>query len=147
MVYLRLANGGIVSITIPFILIGEGESGKTSLIKAMESGSSPKISEDKRTVGIDMSTIDWTDMDDGFELHVKDMAGQAIYGISNQLWLVPRAVYLLVWRIKSGLASLDDELAGLRLRAHGTGRGQLAQLARQLADPPRLLLLRRADEQ
>ena len=39
----------------------------------------------------------------GLEFKIKDLAGQAVYGISNQFFLVERALFVLVWRIVPNL--------------------------------------------
>jgi hypothetical protein len=70
-------------------------------------GKSAKIHEDKRTVGIDLKTWDLS-KEEGLIFHVKDLAGQAVYAMTNQFFLVPRAVYLLVWRVDKG-KSIDTE--------------------------------------
>jgi GTPase SAR1 family protein len=105
----RLEHGGILNTDFEMITIGNGEAGKTSVIRAMmnENGTSEKIHEDKRTVGIDLKTWDLTKQE-GLVFHIKDLAGQAVYTLTNQYFLVRRAIYLLVWRVDKGKSSSHD---------------------------------------
>ncbi len=97
--YLQSARvDGILNTDFEMITIGNGEAGKTSVIRAMMNGTSEKIHEDKRTVGIDLKTWDLT-KEEGLIFHIKDLAGQAVYSLTNQYFLVRRAIYLLVWRV------------------------------------------------
>ena len=78
-------------------LIGDGEAGKTSVFRALQSpnNAAERIGVDQRTVGIDTEL--WRA---GPSLHfqVFDLAGQAVYETTHQFFLQQRAVYLLVWR-------------------------------------------------
>jgi GTPase SAR1 family protein len=106
----RVEHGGILNTDFEMITIGNGEAGKTSVIRAMMKGTSEKIHEDKRTVGIDLTTWDLT-KEEGLVFHIKDLAGQAVYTLTNQFFLVRRAIYLLVWRVDKGKSiSSDTEL-------------------------------------
>jgi GTPase SAR1 family protein len=98
---------GHVSKHMTLFLIGDGESGKTSTIKALRSHCdvSEPIQEDKRTVGIDIS--EWSPAGADFTFKIFDLAGQAVYGRTHQLFLQRRAVYMLVWRPHTSLL-LDD---------------------------------------
>jgi GTPase SAR1 family protein len=100
----RVEHGGILNTDFEMITIGNGEAGKTSVIRAMMNGTSEKIHEDKRTVGIDLKT--WKE--EGLVFHIKDLAGQAVYTLTNQFFLVRRAIYLLVWRVDKGKSSSHD---------------------------------------
>jgi GTPase SAR1 family protein len=97
--YLKSARvDGILNKHFEMITIGKGEAGKTSVIRALMNGTSEEIHEDKRTVGIDLKTWDLT-KEEGLKFHIKDLAGQAVYTLTNQYFLVRRAIYLLVWRV------------------------------------------------
>jgi len=105
--YLKSAlvkHGGMLNTAVEMIAIGNGESGKTSIIRALMHGTSEKIHEDKRTVGIDLKTWDLSEEED-LVFHIKDLAGQAVYSLTNQFFLVQRAIYLLVWRVDKGKSS------------------------------------------
>jgi hypothetical protein len=94
---------GTVSTRMTLFLLGDGEAGKTSVFRALKSaeGRAERIREDTRTVGID--TEDWTPEIEGagegtLAFRVLDLAGQAVYEMTHQFFLLQRAVYLLVWR-------------------------------------------------
>jgi GTPase SAR1 family protein len=106
--YLKSARvDGILNTDFEMITIGNGEAGKTSVIRAMMKGTSEKIHEDKRTVGIDLKTWDLT-KEEGLIFHIKDLAGRAVYTLTNHFFLVRRAIYLLVWRVDKGKSSSHD---------------------------------------
>jgi GTPase SAR1 family protein len=101
--YLRAQKESKCSTSIELIFIGNGESGKTSVKMAImsESNRSASISEHERTLGVDLDT--WKP-DEKSELYfnIKDLAGQSVYSLSNQFFLVKRAIYVLVWRVERG---------------------------------------------
>ena len=108
MTYLRLAdpkNGGKANKKIELILIGRGESGKTSLKDALIKGKAAIIAEDNRTVGIALTEWDLTKEASGLIFNIEDLAGQAVYGLTNQFFLVPRAIFVLVWRVLPKMAT------------------------------------------
>jgi GTPase SAR1 family protein len=102
--YLRLARpeeGGMFSNTIELILVGRSETGKTSVIRSLQQGKSEKIEEDRRTVGIDLLRWDLSDIPNalGLKFNVRDLAGEAIYRLSHQYFMVKKALFVLVWRV------------------------------------------------
>jgi tetratricopeptide (TPR) repeat protein len=94
-------DGEVNSVTTLF-LIGDGESGKTSVLRALRSpeNHADRIREDMRTVGIDTESWIANSTGGGPSTHfqVFDLAGQAVYETTHQVFLQQRAVYLLVWR-------------------------------------------------
>ena len=111
--YLRLAYSdeqGTSNTDIELIMIGHGESGKTSVVRMLMNGRSDRIHEDTRTVGIDMTTYDLSDAADGLVFKIKDLAGQAVYSMTNQFFLVRRAIFVLVWRVvrPASVAGADE---------------------------------------
>jgi hypothetical protein len=106
-----IKNGAVDKSTqMTLFLLGDGEAGKTSVLRALMSASdaAERIREDTRTVGID--TEEWRpeaalgaggDSGEGSAalwFRVLDLAGQAVYEQTHQFFLLQRAVYLLVWR-------------------------------------------------
>jgi len=70
---------------INLILIGNGEAGKTSVLRALRSDKdkADKIEVDRRTIGIDLH--EWKPEDaDGLTFDVMDFGGQQIYAKANQ---------------------------------------------------------------
>jgi hypothetical protein len=47
----------------------------------------------------------WKLSEEDLVFHIKDLAGQAVYSLTNQFFLVQRAIYLLVWRVDKGKSS------------------------------------------
>jgi GTPase SAR1 family protein len=92
----QIKEEGEFSREMNLFLIGDGEAGKTSLISALIDGKAEKIRRDYRTVGIDLKK--WRP--DGWDclFHIYDLAGQAVYSKTHQIFLFRRAVYIFVWR-------------------------------------------------
>ncbi|EKX45794.1 hypothetical protein GUITHDRAFT_108245 [Guillardia theta CCMP2712] len=87
---------------INLVLIGNGEAGKTSVLRALrsEEDRADKIEVDRRTIGIDLH--EWRPEDaDGLTFDVMDFGGQQIYAKTNQYFIVRRALHLLVWNIRA----------------------------------------------
>lgn len=85
--YLRLALAdGRENTAMNLVFVGNGESGKTSLKGALMSTTdrAAKIHEDARTVGIEVT---WWDLlgAHGVEFKILDLAGQAVYALTNQV--------------------------------------------------------------
>ena len=134
MEYLRLTQGNSTeSRELQIIVIGNGEAGKSSLINCVrnQDGKSKKIHEDDRTVGIDISEwkptpftvkdkdAEMRDMDmperviepDNLNCRFLDLAGQDVYGSSNQFFLVPRALYVIAWRVIKSSEDANDDMS------------------------------------
>ncbi len=158
--YLRAAyEDGFRNTTLELVLLGNCESGKTSLKRALlsEPATSEELRQEERTVGLDMrSTWDlrtWgthrinhdTSIADFCSLHqtsvrefqkrnaniscdgsttllegtevaslsgllfrVKDFGGLTVYELTNKMFMVQRAIYVLVWRVQKGHAATAD---------------------------------------
>ena len=98
---------GEFSSEMTFFLIGDGEAGKTSVALALtsENDKAPYIRSDYRTVGIDVSF--WKPSEQKMEYIIYDLAGQAVYAKTHQLFILRRAVYVFVWRAGT---SMDESL-------------------------------------
>jgi GTPase SAR1 family protein len=92
----QIKEEGEFSREMNLFLIGDGEAGKTSLINALIDGRAEKIRRDYRTVGIDLK--EWQPYGWDCSFHIYDLAGQAVYSKTHQIFLVRRAVYIFVWR-------------------------------------------------
>jgi GTPase SAR1 family protein len=105
----QIEEEGEFSREMNLFLIGDGEAGKTCLINALIDGKAEKIRRDFRTVGIDLK--EW--QPDGWDclFHIYDLAGQAVYSKTHQIFLVRRAVYIFVWRALAPLRT-DSSSAG-----------------------------------
>ncbi|MBN2442364.1 MAG: leucine-rich repeat domain-containing protein, partial [Spirochaetales bacterium] len=80
------------------ILIGEGEVGKTSVIKRVMEPHLSISKKEKTTEGIDIRKwIFPTKQTNEFQVNVWDFGGQEIYHATHQFFLTKRSLYLLVW--------------------------------------------------
>ncbi len=80
-----------------FLIIGEGEAGKTSLAKKIEDENYQLKSDEKSTEGIDV--IQWKfPLPNGkeFRVNIWDFGGQEIYHQTHQFFLSKRSLYALV---------------------------------------------------
>ena len=85
--------------SMTLFLIGDGETGKTSLVKALQSDTNRAdyIRSDNRTKGIDITSWEPSGSEITFKLF--DLAGQAVYLKTHQIFLLRRALYIFVWRV------------------------------------------------
>ena len=93
---------GDFNTDLALFLIGDGEAGKTSVMRALMNdtgNTADRIGKDTRTVGMDM--VDWKITDkQGKELifKIKDVGGQHVYMKLHELFVLDRAVYVFLWR-------------------------------------------------
>jgi GTPase SAR1 family protein len=128
-----MSENKIISNAMRIFVIGDAESGKTSLIQALKSDSSkcPAISLDNRTVGIDTHSFllhplvcdsDMTVSDDHsltdsssttprLELQIWDFAGQDAYMLSHSVFFSHRCLYLLLWKPSESVDSIMQRLS------------------------------------
>ncbi|CAM9136686.1 unnamed protein product, partial [Ectocarpus sp. 4 AP-2014] len=102
--------GGTTAVTRPLkvVIVGKETVGKTSLRRSITTGS-PCMTQDggvESTVHVDVEDHEV----DGHPVRIFDCAGQVVYYGLLQLFLTPRAVYLLVWD-----AAKASEMDGLNL--------------------------------
>lgn len=108
--FIREVNSnGQPNKSITIFLIGNGESGKTSILSALRSKSntSESIDTDSRTVGIDISTWSLQDAED-IEFTVYDMAGQSVYRDTHTFFVGRRALYLFIWKLKKNFSDVRE---------------------------------------
>ncbi|CAM9610550.1 unnamed protein product [Ectocarpus sp. 6 AP-2014] len=102
--------GGTTAVTRPLkvVIVGKETVGKTSLRRSIKTGK-PCMTRgggEESTVHVDVEDHDL----DGHPIRMFDCAGQVVYYGLLQLFLTPRAVYLLVWD-----AAKASEMEGLNL--------------------------------
>lgn len=110
MIFLReVVLSGTLSKSMVLFFIGNGESGKTSTLQALKSKNNltNKIAIDKRTVGIDISSLNLMNQYD-INFHVYDMAGQNIYKDTHTYFVGRRAIYLFVWKLKKITDNIEE---------------------------------------
>ena len=84
------------SWTVKAVFVGQGSSGKTSLLRTATEHSSKLMPVDARTIGIEIET--WRPEGNGIDkLEIKawDFAGQSDYYATHQLFLNPQALFVL----------------------------------------------------
>eukprot|EP00960_Hanusia_phi_P012987 379667-Hanusia_phi.AAC.2 len=120
MTYLRkVRDDGEPNKRMSLILIGHGEAGKTSVLRALKSqhDRAGRIDADEgRTIGIDLHLWEPED-NDGLTFDVMDFGGQAVYGKTNQYFIVRRALYVLVWNVRRGKKTEEDSDTLMELKA------------------------------
>lgn len=109
-----VVSSGVRNQSMVLFLIGDGESGKTSLRNALVSSENHTvpIGQDNRTVGISISRWDLLQSHD-VDFTIYDMAGQSLYRDTHTFFVGRRAVYIFVWRIRPDgklSTSLEDEV-------------------------------------
>ncbi len=92
--YLReLGDGSAAIEEVRLIFTGNGEQGKTSLMRALldkDRSVCAGIDPEDRTVGADIHSGWRPGGEDGPILHLVDLAGQAVYGAGHAAILTPR---------------------------------------------------------
>jgi internalin A len=77
------------------LIVGEGESGKTSLAKKLINPDAP-LQPHPTTHGIDILRWDYSHQTHNYRIHIWDFGGQEIYHATHQFFLTENSLYLLV---------------------------------------------------
>ncbi len=92
------------------LIVGEGGSGKTSLVRRMFLPDMELPSEDETTRGIDIHRHEFPITEERtFRLNTWDFGGQQIYHATHQFFLTRRSLYVLVDDTRSDHKSIHDE--------------------------------------
>jgi len=83
------------------VIVGAGESGKTTLIRKLKNPKHPvPNAEDKRTEGIRVTTYPFRGLTKyggkDIQAHIWDFGGQELYHTTHQLFLTPDTLYILL---------------------------------------------------
>lgn len=92
------------------LVVGEGGSGKTSLIRRLYQPDLPLPKKEDTTKGIDILRQEFK-MPSGedFRLNVWDFGGQEIYHATHQFFLTKRSLYVLLDNSRSDYKTVHDE--------------------------------------
>jgi len=115
-----LIAGSVTRYEAKLLLVGEGGTGKTSLLRALQGD--PFIEGLSTTHGIDTKLYCLLHPDKPGEyitLNVWDFGGQQIYHTTHQFFMTKRSLYLLVWnaRLDTDQARLDHWLRNIQILA------------------------------
>jgi Leucine-rich repeat (LRR) protein len=115
-----LAQGAVTRYEAKLLLVGEGGTGKSSLLRALRG--EPFVEGLPTTHGIDVKPYCLPHPEKPGEtitLHVWDFGGQQIYHTTHQFFMTKRSLYLLVWnaRLDTDQARLDHWLENIKARA------------------------------
>jgi internalin A len=115
-----LAKGSVTRYEAKLLVVGEGGTGKSSLLRALRG--EPFIEGLSTTHGIDVKPYPLPHPHKPGEtmtLHVWDFGGQQIYHTTHQFFMTKRSLYLLVWnaRLDTDQARLDHWLEKIKALA------------------------------
>ncbi|XP_070196653.1 uncharacterized protein [Littorina saxatilis] len=120
----RLAGGFTECRRTKLMFVGLGGAGKTSLLRALMSGSKKTEGTKNEDITDGILIQPWTVKNDaGVEItyNTWDFAGQTLYYNTHQFFLSKRAVYLLLWSTRQGYEhSLEFWLSSIASHAPKT---------------------------
>ncbi len=127
--YLRSISKGAEPLhEARLVLVGEGDVGKTTLLKALkgDAGDAPKAGE-TTTHGIDIHKMKLPHPekeDVEIQLNAWDFGGQNVYRVTHQFFFSRRSLYILVWEPRGGVGKgqVEDWLNMIRLRVGADAR-------------------------
>ena len=91
------------------VIIGEGGTGKTSLLQKMKDVKNELPRETERTKGIEVAPLHFTDKQgNDFQMNVWDFGGQGIYQATHQFFLSKRTLYILLDDTRRSDTTLQD---------------------------------------
>ncbi|MBP6811054.1 MAG: leucine-rich repeat domain-containing protein [Saprospiraceae bacterium] len=108
--YEKEQQGTVKGCEAKMLLVGEGGSGKTSLLRRLYQTTKPLPEENESTKGIDIYRHDFK-MADGndFRLNVWDFGGQEIYHATHQFFLTKRSLYVLLDDTRKDHKTVHDD--------------------------------------
>lgn len=110
------------------MLVGEGDVGKTTLLKALKGDVEDAPQEGETTThGIDIHKVKLPhpEKDDvEIQLNAWDFGGQDVYRVTHQFFFSKRSLYILVWEPRGGVqkGQVEDWLNMIRLRVGDDAR-------------------------
>ena len=96
------------------LILGEGESGKTTLAWKLQGKNDMPQKDHDRTRGIDVQPLELPNMAEDvtkpFRMNIWDFGGQEIYHATHQFFLTKRSLYVLVNNTRSNLTDFNHWL-------------------------------------
>ena len=111
MSYIREAqDDSHFNMLVLLIPVGEIQSGKTSLLKALES---PKFKYDETikyypTIAPDLRV--WTPLPNILDFKVVDTSGSQFYAVTHEFFTSPSSLFLFVWRLENPTSSSRENI-------------------------------------
>ena len=92
------------------LIVGEGEAGKTTLVRRLIDPTLPMPDKTESTKGIDIHHYDFS-MSNGkkFRINIWDFGGQEIYHATHQFFLTKRSLYILLDDTRKNHKTIHDE--------------------------------------
>lgn len=122
--YLDSLADAIPQYEAKMMVVGEGNTGKTSLLAALRQ--EPFCAGRPTTHGIEIRdlALPRAGADGELTVHAWDFGGQEVYRVTHQLFFSANALYLVVWKPRDGQEQNEVEgwLRRIRLRVAAAGR-------------------------
>ncbi|MGA2903781.1 MAG: leucine-rich repeat domain-containing protein [Candidatus Korobacteraceae bacterium] len=98
--------------TVKLVLLGEPQSGKTTLLEALQGNPTRCDEPRKETIGINVVTLEKQHPVDHKPMYLSawDFAGQHMEHATHQFFLTENAIYLILWNSRQGAASGKRDL-------------------------------------
>jgi len=98
--------------TVKLVLLGEPQSGKTTLLEALKGNPHPCDDSRTETIGVNVVPIETTNPVDHQLMYLSawDFAGQHIEHATHQFFLTENAIYLILWNARQGTKSGKRDL-------------------------------------
>ena len=130
MAYLRSLEEAEPLYEAKLVLVGEGDVGKTTLLKALRGREGEEPRKDEPTthgVQIDIHALHLPHPgkeDVEIQLNAWDFGGQEVYRVTHQFFFSRRSLYLVVWEPRRGVGQcqVEDWLKLIRLRVGDDAR-------------------------
>ena len=103
----ELCQSNITRYESKLLIVGEGGTGKSSLLRALRNDAfDPQL---LTTHGIEINELKLQHQNHEITLHTWDFGGQHIYHATHQFFLTKRSLYIVVWnaRLGAGQGKLD----------------------------------------
>ncbi|HYI09594.1 MAG TPA: COR domain-containing protein [Thermoanaerobaculia bacterium] len=126
--YLRSLDNAEPLFEAKLVLVGEGNVGKTTLLKALSGKEAPRKDEPTtHGISIDIQSMHLAHPEKSqtnIQFNTWDFGGQEVYRATHQFFFSRRSIYLLVWEPRMGVqqCQVEDWLKLIRVRVGDDAR-------------------------